>query len=257
MQSVHVYRTGMANVSSLGRGLEVLRILVSAPEPISATQIATEMGLHQSSVSRILTALAADGYVRRSTGRRYEPDFALLGLTTAAARRFDIATQPMAALRATAAQCPGFDVSIGVLWQEEIIYFLRMSHTSDPIIFSSPAFPLHLSAPALRILLDRPRGEALAVLERSRSSHGWERPTPRVPDTAEELLDVAASLVVDDCLVLNMWSSPQSVSAAVPVRIDYPEPLAIAVAGPANLVDAAQLGAWLRPAADAVAQSLS
>ncbi|MFW6600292.1 helix-turn-helix domain-containing protein [Propionibacteriaceae bacterium Y2011] len=238
------------------RGLTVLRHLVSSPEPVSATRIAEISGMHQSSASRILGILASEGYIRRTNSQWYEPDFGVLSLSTAAVKRFDLATKPYDAMRTAARAHPGFSFSLGVLFKGEVLYFLRFTHGHEPETFSAPAFPLHLSAPGLRLLHLQPRPDALATLRLSQEVRGWEQPTTAVPDSPEELLDVTAGRMVDDCLVLNMWSSPNSVSAAIPVAAPGEVPTALAVAGPAGLVDAATLASWLHTHVDAVAESL-
>gem|GEM_PF-4098062 len=129
--------------------------------------------------------------------------------------------------------------------------------THDPVLFSSPAFPLHLSAPALRILLDHPREEAMAVLERSREHHGWEQPTAAVPADTGELLDTAASLLVDDCLILNTWSSPTVVTAALPLELPNQSPTCLTIGGPAGMAATSQIARWLHTHGERVVASLT
>src|SRR5690625_3318263 len=122
------HQTPTTRPGALSRGLAVLRCLVSSPSAISATEIAARTGMHQSSVSRILAALADDGFVRQTNNQWYEPDLGLLTLSTTAIRRFDLATKPAEVMQEAAQRSPGFTFSLGVLWHGEMLYFLRSAH---------------------------------------------------------------------------------------------------------------------------------
>lgn len=234
----------------------MLRLLVESGGPISASRIAVQLGMHQSSVSRILASLAAEGFVRQINGQHYEPDFGLLTLSTAAAKRFDLASKPYVAMAEAARDCHGYKFSIGVLWRDEIVYFLEFINTQEPVLFSFPAFPLHLSAPALRQLHTLPRAEAEEILERSRFRHGWSQPTSRVPSGTAELMDVTKELIVDDCLILNMWSNPVAVQAALPLDVPVGAPTSLALSGPAGMVSTSQVTEWLHKYGSNVTASL-
>lgn len=80
-----------APTTALAKGVTVLQLLVEADGPLSASEIARRVGLHQSSVSRILSTLSAAGYVRKTGYRSFAPDFGVLSLGAAAVDKFGLA----------------------------------------------------------------------------------------------------------------------------------------------------------------------
>jgi DNA-binding IclR family transcriptional regulator len=238
--------TPAAPAKALAHGVTVLQILVQADEPLSASEIARRMGLHQSSVSRILSTLAVAGYVRKISYRRFAPDFGVLSLAAAAINKFSLATKPRAALEQAAERASGLAVTLATLWRGEVIYFLRTEKDNPhPLVATELGWPLHLSAPALRLLVERPRAEALQLLRESRERHGWNRASPDVPATEAETLDTAIRLVDHDCLILDGWIKPGHVSSAIIVAAPGEPPTALAMTGPADLVDHQTLRLWL------------
>jgi len=231
-------------IKALGRGLEILRLLVEANGPMSATEIGVRMNLHQSSVSRILATLAVGGYVRKADYRSFEPDFGVLGLGLAASKGFALTSKPRAAMLEAAAMCSGLQVSLCVLWREEMIYFLRTSKGVEPIVFSG-GHPLHLSSPALRFMVDMPEEEALSLLRASRKRYGWPRPTELVPETEEQVLAAAREGFQHECVILDGWVTPHSVSAAINLHTTTSQPTALALSGPRSVASDGTIRLWL------------
>lgn len=222
----------LSGSKALTHGLAILRVLVEAPGPMTATEIARRVGLHQSSASRILKTLAAAGYVRKPGYHSFGVDFGILTLGGSAIRQFPLVEKPRSAVRALAEKSSGLMVSLAALWHGEVIYFLRAQHGHELTVLSAGGYPLHLSSPALRLLLEWPEREALAVLRESRRLHGWERPTERIPQTAEACLRKARELLRHGCLVLNGWQGPRRLSASILVEVDGLPQAALALSGP-------------------------
>jgi DNA-binding IclR family transcriptional regulator len=223
---------GSGSNQALARGLHVLRALVEHGEPLTATQIAHQFGLHQSSISRILATLTEGGYVRKNSRGRFTPDFGLLSLASATTPQFPLITKPRAAMTEIADATPGYTASLCMLWNGQLIYFLRTTQSAPAVDFWASDFPIHLSAPGLRMLVDLPREEALGLLRQSRERFGWTGNAEVVPSTEEEVLDWAREHVAHDVLVLSGWNHAGESGAAIP--IDQPEeshPLALALTG--------------------------
>ena len=134
---------------------------------MTATEIARRFGLHQSSISRVLATLTELGYVRKTVSRRFVPDYGVLSLASATSQ-FPLVRKPRRAMEDLAAQHPGVMVSLCMLWREQMIYFLRTAKGADTIEFWGPGFPVHLSSPGLRMLVDLPQEQALKILSQSR-----------------------------------------------------------------------------------------
>jgi DNA-binding IclR family transcriptional regulator len=231
---------------ALFHGLEALRLLVEAKRPLTATEIARTIGIHQSSASRILKTLAVAGYVRKADYHSFANDFGVLALGATAIGNFAFAHKPRPAMTAIAAEVEGLSVVLATVWRGEIIYFLRMQRGHEPTIFSAGGFPLHLSSPALRLLLELPEEEALALLRTSRERHGWERPTRAVPATEEKVLERARELLKHDCVVLDRWFMPDLVSAAIPIEAPGEPPAALALSGPSGTAPHETILVWLQ-----------
>jgi DNA-binding IclR family transcriptional regulator len=234
---------GSAQHQALARGLRVLRVLVERGEPVTGTDIARHLGLHQSSVSRILATLTDLGYARKSA-KGFAPDFGVLSLATATSQ-FPLVQRPRAAMKEIAASCGGFSPSLGMLWRGQMIYFLRTTEHLETIDFWWSDYPLHLSAPGLRLLLDLPRDQALEILQASRKRFGWGGEPGTVPPTEEGVLDLASRNLAHDVLVLDGWLRTGHVGAAIPVETGTEQPVALALSGPSDAVDLATLRLWL------------
>ncbi|MCW8133873.1 MAG: helix-turn-helix domain-containing protein [Planctomycetota bacterium] len=222
----------LGQTKALTHGLEILHLLVEANRPMTATEIAKAIGLHQSSASRILKTLIAAGYVRKPDYHSFAPDLGVLALGGTAIRNFPLANKPRPAMAALAERAHGLTVSLATFWRGEMLYLLRTQAGHEPVGFFAGHFPLHLSSPALRMLLEMPEAGALAHLEASRARYGWERPGAMAPASPEAALAEARGLLRHDGLVLDGWQGPCRVSAAIPLAVPGVGQAALALSGP-------------------------
>lgn len=211
--------TGATGPQSLARSLQVLNELLACAEPVSATQLAERVGLHQSSVSRILSTWQAVGFVRKPDYHHFAADYGLLTFAAQAIHQFPLIQQTLPVLRRLIPDCGPMLLTVATLWRGEMIYLVRYHAHGDPSIMPMTRFPLHLSSPALRMLLDLPVDEALDLLEHSRQTRGWERPGIDLPVESAALLKRARSQLAMDVLALDQWQRPDIISAAIPLRI--------------------------------------
>lgn len=253
--AVPVDRPGPSGSQALMRGLATLRLLVEEGRPMSPTELADRVGLHQSSVSRILSTLAAAGYVRKVAHRRFEPDFGVLTLA-AAVTTFPLVTKPRAAMAEAASMCAGCLISLSILWRGQILYFLRTVEGYDTVDFWGAGFPLHQSAPGMRMLLELPDDEALETLAMSRARHGWPRDSEATPSSEAEALRRARELLDHDVLIVDDWHEAGRFGAAT--LIDHPAeyPVALAITGPRTAATDDKVRLWLLQIRRAVEKSL-
>ncbi|WP_162452428.1 helix-turn-helix domain-containing protein [Phytoactinopolyspora mesophila] len=246
-----------ASAKALANGVTVLQALVESNEPVSASEIARRVGLHQSSVSRILSTLAEAGYARKTGYRSFAPDFGVLSLGAAAITQFRLAHRPRKAMEDAARLARGAAVSLSVLWRGEVIYFLRTRGGDQPVLFNADGWPLHLSAPGLRLLLELPENEALELLRESRKKYGWERPESPAPQSEEEALARGRELLAHECLILDGWLKPGHMSSAITVDAPGEPPVALSVTGRTELADPDTIRLWLHSFRRSVEQALS
>jgi IclR family pca regulon transcriptional regulator len=215
---------------ALTRGLEILRLLVES-EPMTSTEVAARLGLHQSSASRILKTLSAAGYVRKPTYQSFTVDYGVLTLGGRAVRNFQLMTRPRAVLVAMAEENPDFLVTLSTLWQNELIYLVRAQRGQEVVSGHAGSYPLHLSTVALRLLLDRPEKEAVATLSASKRRYGWERPSELVPETPAECIKAARKFLRHDCLALVDWQGKGLIGASIPITAKGEPVSALALSG--------------------------
>lgn len=219
---------GAGSNQALARGLHILRMLVDEADPMTATEVARRMGVHQSSASRILSTLTEVGYVRKNNQGRFVPDYGVLALGSATTR-LPLISRPRKAFEQIVGEHEHLMISMCMLWRDEMIYLLRATSGSEPLAFWSGGFPLNVSTPGLRLLVDLPRDDAVKILRASRQRFGWGGRPEIVPATEEAVLDQATSLVADDVLILVNWVSEGHIGGAIPIETPEPHPVALAI----------------------------
>lgn len=230
---------GAATNRALARGLYVLRRLVESG-PMSATELARELGLHQSSISRVMATLGEAGFVRKDHNGQFAPDYGVITLA-AETTRLPLLTKPVPVFSALLEEYPTLTLTTAMLWRSEMLYLLRSNTGGVTHLYENMRFPLHRSSPALRLLLDLPEDEALSLLADSRERYGWPGDPAIVPPDGESVLRTARSLLRHDVLILNSWAHAGEVSGAIPVRTSEPHPVALAIVVSDGCLDADEL----------------
>jgi len=242
--------------SALTHGMEVLRLLAVSPTPMTSTELARRLNLHQSTVSRILKTLSGAGYVRKPDYHSFAVDYGVLTLGGNANAQFPLTTRPRATMIALGERANGLSVSLATLWRGDLIYFIRTQKGHEPIPAVATGYPLHLSSVALRLLVDEPPREALEALELSKRRHGWERPTESVPETPTASLKMARELVSDECLILFDFQNTGWLSASIKIEMPGQPAVCLAVSGPGDIMSTAEIVAFLKTGRDEVVQAL-
>ncbi len=212
---------------ALTRGLEVLRVLAESAEPLSSQEIARRVGLHQSWVSRILKTLTRAGYVRKPSYHSFGIDYGVLCLGGIAARQFKLTTRPLDSLRQllTVLQDNDAEISLGCIWDKQVIYFFRLHATLGYSPAAAGFFAFHDSKVALRLLLEQDEGAAITALDDSIRRYGIANKHPF--STAEECLRYARNAYDPQtgCLYLD---NPQTGMIGGAILVEIPgEPLSV------------------------------
>lgn len=230
---------GSATNQALARGLYVLRRLVESG-PMSATELARELGLHQSSISRVMATLGEAGFVRKDHNGQFAPDYGVITLA-AETTRLPLLTKPVPVFTDLLDEFPTLTLTTAMLWRSEMLYLLRSNTGGLTHMYENVRFPLHRSSPALRLLLDLPQERALELLADSRGRYGWDGNPAVVPADEESVLRRARDLVRHDVLILDGWANPGEISGAIPVRTSEPHPVALAIVVSDGSLDADEL----------------
>lgn len=205
----------------------MLRRLIESPEPLTVTELADDMGLHQSTVSRLMATLSAAGYARTDARGRFVPDY---GVVTLAAQtgRLPLLSRPWPVFERLARTHPELSATVAMLWRGKLVYGLRSGGRGVAMMRQYPGYPLHRSTPGLRLLLDLPEAEALELLATSRSEYGWSGDPAVVPADEHTLLARARELCQHEVLLLSGgWAINTALAGAIPVRTPEPHPVAL------------------------------
>ena len=90
MTAVDDSQTATASVQSVDRALTILELLARDGEA-GVTDIAAELGVHKSTVSRLITVLESRGYVEQTSERgKYRLGFAISRLARAGSGHLDL-----------------------------------------------------------------------------------------------------------------------------------------------------------------------
>ncbi len=109
-----------ASVQSVDRALLVLEILATLGQA-GVTEIAAELGVHKSTVSRIISVLEGRGYVEQLSERgKYRLGFAIARLARATSAQLDLVKQSQAACDALALES-GETTNLAVLDGDRIV----------------------------------------------------------------------------------------------------------------------------------------
>lgn len=237
-------------IQALARGLEILDLLLEAGGPVTGGELARRVGLHESSVSRLLQTLIRSGYVSRVAGGNV-PALRMLRFSRVTGA-FPMIARVRPVLERIAAEHPQHHVNLCAYGQRDVTHLVRCQTGTDTITGFS--FPLHRSSAAMRHLADLPDDEALAALRGSRTRYGWAG-GPQLPPDEPSALVWARQHLHHDVLVLSEWTAG-AVSGAIPLGVGGDEPLLLAIGGPSG-GNPDRLHLWLHDARRRVEHALT
>lgn len=108
-----------ASLQSVDRAIMVLKILARTGSA-GVTEVAEEMGVHKSTISRLLRALEAQGMAQSSGRGKYQLGLGILHLANSIPMRLDLAKEARPALVALAAKF-GETVNLAVLSADHVV----------------------------------------------------------------------------------------------------------------------------------------
>jgi IclR family KDG regulon transcriptional repressor len=219
---------------SVERALAILHLFVVGEAEIGLSEISGRVGLHQSTVFRLLATMVASGFVEQSaqTGR-YRLGPAALSLGQAFLRHSDlrqIAEAPMAALR----DLSGETVHLATLDGPEILYLEKLPGLHPIGLMSSRVgdrAPAHCTGLGKVLLAQEPE-EVL----REHFQSGLRAYTPRTITQMDVLLPTLARVRQEGFALDDEEHEEGVVCIAAPVFDSRRVVAAISVAGPADRI---------------------
>lgn len=244
-------------VQSVDRALVILELLASSGD-LGVTEMAKTLGVHKSTVSRLVATLEDHGLVEQLADRgRYQLSLGVVRLAGAARGRLDLVTESRAVSRALAMRT-GETVNLVVLSGHETLYLDQASSGSALQIHNwlGQRNPLHATANGRVLLAWLPEEEAERMLDSLVESSGalaaHTDTTVTSPARLREVLEAVRengySVVVDE-LELGLTA------IAAPVRgIGGGVVASLSVSGPSFRLTPDRVAAAIKPLIVAAAE---
>lgn len=155
----------MSHVPAATRALRLLRFLATRPGPVSASTIASELGLPRSSVYQLLEAMAQEGFVTHlPEERRWGLGVAAFEIGSAYLRHDGIERLARPLLHQLT-ESTGATAHLGVLHGADTLYLLKEQPPHAPTLITGVGvrLPAHLTASGRAMLARLPRPQVRAL----------------------------------------------------------------------------------------------
>ncbi|MBW7651962.1 IclR family transcriptional regulator [Anoxybacillus sp. ST4] len=155
-------------VKSVSRALKIMDILSNYRHGIGVTEIAKQIGIHKSSVHRLLSTLAEHGYVEQDgETERYKLGYKLLEMSSKLLESIDLRKEAKPYLRELE-QITNEVVHLVVYDQGEVIYIEKLDGNETLRMHSKVGkrAPMHCTAVGKAILAHLPKHVVMDILKR-------------------------------------------------------------------------------------------
>ncbi|RLJ63802.1 IclR family transcriptional regulator [Sulfurisoma sediminicola] len=241
-------------IQVIERMMTLLDVLSHHPDPVSLKQLALDSGLHPSTAHRILSAMAASGFVERGDPGSYRLGMRLLELGNLVKERLGVRETALPLMRELHAKI-GESVNLGVRQGDEIVYVERTSSGRSSVrvvhLVGAQA-PLHVTAVGKLYLAQGTPSEVKDYAHRTGLPGFTATSLITLPALEQELARVRRESVAYDNEEIEMGLR----CVAAPIRDDSGELVAgLSVSAPAERYDPAWVP-LIRAAADAISAGL-
>lgn len=185
-------RENRYNVTSVARALDILRCFSASNPSYSLTELSRKLGIHKSTVHRLLATLEEYGFVERDplTGH-YRLGLRVLELGFAAASTLDLRREARPYLEELQKKC-GETVHLAVLDRGQVVYLDKLEGQGAIRIYSQIGrrAPAHCTGLGKAMLAYLPESEVRAIIR----EHGLPAFTSNTITDEEELLRTLAEV---------------------------------------------------------------
>ncbi len=211
--------TNDSSIQALDRGLSVLRLLARR-KTMTACAIAAELGVHQSTASRLLNSLLNAGFVKKPTFHSFALDYGALVFAGQAMHCFPAITASVQVCNRLLVEY-GVNAAVAVLHKERLLYLTQCDSRADSALrlINDSGFPVHQSSLGLVIAWSRGRREGRRILK------SW-----TTAAEAKTLFERVDDSIKERGFLLLERADPAVFNAAMPFALDS-EPAAFAVFG--------------------------
>ncbi|MFE0266836.1 IclR family transcriptional regulator [Nocardiopsis alba] len=180
----------MSHVPAATRALRLLRFLAARPGPMSASAIASGMGLPRSSVYQLLEAMAEEGFVTHlPEERRWGLGVAAFEIGSAYLRHDGIERLARPLLHQLT-ETTGATAHLGVLHGSDTLYLLKEQPPHAPTLITGVGvrLPAHLTASGRAMLARLPRAQVRALYPGADAFTDRTGKGPRTPGELRSIL---------------------------------------------------------------------
>jgi DNA-binding IclR family transcriptional regulator len=177
----------MANnstIQSLVRGMRILELL-SENGKMTATDIAGEIGIHQSSASRLLNSLVKSGMVFKPKFKSFALDYGVLLFAGKTLHHFPLVSKATVVCDKIVSSHPGYSATVGTLFRNRLIYLTTVKNISSLVLIDNSDFPVHISSIGRMLAYRQGRSKALEIFDQSLARYSTSQSAELIYDKAE------------------------------------------------------------------------
>jgi DNA-binding IclR family transcriptional regulator len=211
-------KTETKGAQLLVRALDIIELLAVEREGAGVTAVASRLGLHKSTVHRILSALSERGYAEKSEdGSSYRLGLKLVEVSALKLNHLELKTEAASVLRKLA-DGAGQPVHLAILSGLDAVYIEKIDPISNLRLYSQIGrrIPAYCSALGKALLLGRSEAEIAALME----GQEFKRLTPHTLKDARAYARQVAASAARGWTVDDEEHDPGIRCVAAPVR-DY------------------------------------
>lgn len=168
-----------STIQSLNRGLAILELL-GKNKRMTASAVGKELGIHQSSASRLLNSLVKSGFVYKPEFQSFALDYGVLLFAGKTLTCFPLVEKATKVCNRIVRQY-GYDANVGVLFRERLVYLTTCTNDSSLTLIDNDSFPIFMSSVGRILAYRAGKNQAIKIINNSLKR------LPNRPEKAEEI----------------------------------------------------------------------
>lgn len=160
---------GNSTIQSLDRGLAILELL-GKHKRMTASAVGKELGIHQSSASRLLNSLVQSGFVYKPEFQSFALDYGVLLFAGKTLACFPLVEKATAACNKIVKQY-GYSANVGVLFRDRLVYLTTCTQDSSITLIDNDKFPIFMSSVGRMLAYRQGKEKALEIINKSLARH--------------------------------------------------------------------------------------
>lgn len=223
-------------VQTIDRTLDIIELLATVKEGLGVTAIGQSIGLHKSTVYRLLTALSERGYIEKEPkNSTYKIGLKFIEISGLFLKKLELKTEALPFMRKLA-EIIGQPVHLAILEGTDVIYIEKVELVNSIRMYSQIGrrVPVHCSAIGKILLAGLSNERLLEVLE----NITFKKFTPNTILSREDLKEAVQRVSVQGWAVDNEEHEPNIRCVAAPIY-DYTNKIiaAVSVSGESRIIN--------------------